>query len=269
MLIIGQVSGKEAFEQKFEISFSGNQLFRTKYLLDQGEKAWIISCQDKYTFSQFHYGMVPFWSKRPVYHYESPVEGSINPGAEKVRKRIIVHPSFRRPIRENRCLVPVDYYITLSESDEAYLVYSSVARTFALAGIYDNWKEDYYQKDFYQGFSLLTLSAPEDFRHVGIQRLPLVLSERSYKRWLNPDMALAEITALMENTLEHELNAYPINRKHLTEKLNSKELCRPTGKLIRQIPQDPGKMAAFLRSFRFMRGATHQQNEQEERIWRE
>lgn len=268
MLIIGQVSGKEDLERKFEIPFQGDQLFRTKYFLDRGEKAWVLSCQDKHVFSRYHYGMVPFWSKKPVHHYQSPIEGTLNPGAEKVKKRIIVHPSFRRPIRENRCLVPADYFITLTEAGEPYLVFSSTTKTFALAGIYDNWKEDYYQKDFYQGFSLLTLEAPEDFKRVGIDRVPLVLSERKYKRWLNADIALAEITALMENSLENELNAYPIKKKYFSEKLNSKELCRPTGEMLRQPPEDPGKMATFLRSFRFTRGATHQGNEQEERVWR-
>lgn len=213
--------------------------------------------------------MVPFWSKKPVYHFESPVEGTFNPEPGHTKKRIIVHPSFRRPIRENRCLVPADYFITLTEMGEPYLVFSSATRTFALAGIYDNWKEDYYQKEFFQGFSLLTVSAPEDFQRIGITRLPLLLPERAYKHWLNPEIALAEITALMENSYENELNAYPVKKKYFTEKLNSKELCQPAGDMLRQKAQDTSKMAALLRSFRFIRGATHQHAGEEEHIWRE
>jgi len=268
MVIIGQVSGKQAFEQKFEIPFPEDQIFREKYYTDRHEKAWILSYQKQFEFACYHYGMVPFWSKQAVYHYESPVEGSLNPGMETSKKRIILHPSYRKPIRESRCLVPVDYFLLLSESGDPYLIFSSATDTFALAGIYDHWKEDYYDKDFYKGFSILTVSAPEDFRNFGITRLPLIIPERKYKRWMNPDVALAEITALMENTTENDLNAYPISKKLFLQKANTKELCRPRGEMLRQLPQDPGKLASFLRSFRFKRGASHNHPEQEERIWR-
>lgn len=268
MVIIGQVSGRQSFERKFEIPFPVDQLFRSKYYLDHKEKAWVVSYERNYAFVQYYYGMVPFWSKKEVLHYESPVEGSLDPNAERTKKRIIVHPSYRRPIRENRCLIPADYFIILNTLEEPFLVFSSLTSTFALAGIYDNWKENYHQKDFYQGFSLLTVAAPEDFREHGIDRLPLIIPERRYKRWLNPDVALAEITALMESTSEDNINAYPVNKKVFLQKMNSKELCRPIGDLIRPLPQDPGKVVAFLRSFRFRRGATHDHTAQDSRIWR-
>ena len=268
MVIIGQVSGKEALEEKFEIPFLEDQVFQGNYYTDRHENAWILTYRKHFEFAHYHYGMVPFWSKSAVYHYESPVEGTLNPGIERTKKRIILHPSYRKPIRENRCLVPVDYFLLLSESGDPYLVFSSVTDTFALAGIFDHWKEDYYDKEYYKGFSILTVSAPEDFRIQGISRIPLIIPERKYKLWLNPEVALAEITSLMENTTDHELNAYPISKKLFLQKANEKEICRPRGEMLRQLPQDPGKLASFLRSFRFKRGTTHKHPFQEERTWR-
>ncbi|MBN1950814.1 MAG: SOS response-associated peptidase family protein [Bacteroidales bacterium] len=268
MVIIGQVSGKQSFEDKFEVSFPEDSIFREQYYISEREKAWVIYHQKNFQFSRFNFGMVPFWSRKEFFHFESPVEGSLNPGSEGQKKRIIVHPSFRRPIRQNRCLVPVNFFYLLSQYGDPYLVFSSLSETFALAAIYDNWKENYYEKDFYQGFSLLTVAAPEDFQRIGIERVPLLVPERNYKRWLNPDAALAEITGLMENTSEQELNAYPVNKQLFLQKTNSTEISKPCGDLLRPLPTDQGKVAAFLRSFRFKRGLSHQGKETEQRIWR-
>ncbi len=257
MLIIGQVSGKETFEQHFELAFNEKQHFQPDYFIERTALAWVISRERTDSFSQFHYGMVPFWSRKPVMHFESPVEGSMNPGAERLKKRIIIHPSYRRPIRENRCIIPADYFITPNEEGEPYLFFSSASKTFALAGIYDNWKENYHQKEFYRGFSILTTPSGDEFRKAGINRFPLVLSERVYKRWLNPGTPLAEITHLLEISGEKKLNGYPVSRVLYREKRNNSEICKPTGALLREEQQDMGKIATFIRSFRFSRGATH------------
>ena len=155
---------------------------------------WAVSCQQARSFTSLHYGMVPFWSREAVYHYESPVEGSENPGTENSKKRIILHPNFRRPIRENRCLIPADYVLVTNEDGNPYLFYLPNQQPLAVAGVYDKWKEDYHQPEFYRGFSVLTETAPEAFQSHGIQRLPLILSERQHKQWLSKETTLAEIT---------------------------------------------------------------------------
>jgi len=267
MIIIGQISGKETLEQKFELAFSDNQHIESNYFIERITKAWVVSNQRNPVFLQFHYGMIPFWSRKPVMHFESPVEGSVNPGAERLKKRIIIHPSYRRPIRESRCLVPADYFIVPNDEGEPYLLFSNASKIFALAGIYDSWKEEYHQEDFYRGFSLLTTPSGEEFRNVGINRLPLILSERVYKRWLNPDTPLAEITRLLEITGEKNLNGYPVSRALYQDRQNSSELCTPAGSMLREPPQDLSKIATFIRSFRFSRGIAHIPKEQEQSSW--
>jgi len=195
--------------------------------------------------------MVPFWSRKALMHFESPVEGSENPGSERLKKRIIIHPSFRRPIRENRCLIPADYIIVPNETGEPYLLSADPGKIFTLAGIYDNWKETYEQREIYQGFSILTIPSGAEFREAGINRLPVVLSERFYKKWLNPDAPLAEITRLMEMTGDKKLNGYPINKSLYLDKCNSSEVCKPVGERIRKGEDDKKKLSGFIRSFRF------------------
>ena len=251
MLIIGQVSGKEIYEQHFELTFSEKQQFQPNYFVDRTSRAWIIINQHKYVFSLFHYGMVPFWLRKAIMHFESPVEGSENPGSERLKKRIIIHPSFRRPIRENRCLIPADYIIVPNETGEPYMLFSDPGKIFTLAGIYDNWKETFDRKEVYQGFSILTIPAGNEFRDAGINRLPVLISDRFYKKWLNPNAPLAEITRLMEITGEKKLNGYPVNRKLYLEKCNNSELCKPTGDKLRKEEEEKGKLTGLIRSFRF------------------
>lgn len=260
MLIIGQVSGKDVYEQQFELSFGRDVPFQSNYFIERLAKAWIITHQNDNVFKQVHYGMIPYWSRKPLVHFESPVEGSENPGSERLKRRIIIHPSYRKPIRENRCLIPVDYVIVPNDEGDPFLLFSDVSKTFALAGIYDNWKEDYYQKEFYQGFSVLTVPSSDDYRKFGINRLPLILTQRLYKRWLNPDTPLAEIIQLMEIPVEKKLNGYPVRRSMYREACNSNEICNPVGNLIRETMQGSSKITDFLHSFHFNQGTPTHQN---------
>lgn len=270
MIIIGQISGRESYEAHFEISFEENQEFKKQYYGNREGEVMVISCKDNRSFTTMNYGLIPFWSHQRVLHFESPIEGSENPGAESFKRRIILHPAFRRPIRETRCLIPVDYIILLNELEEPYLIFSTVSKPFALAGIYDSWKRSYQDIAFYYGFSTLTLPSSESFSKVGIERLPLILSPNEYKLWLNPDAHLTSITSLMQPLNNKEINGYPINRKLFLEAKNSEELCKPIGEFLRQDQkQDIGKIANFLKSFRYKRGLTHPQHEQEKRVWRD
>jgi putative SOS response-associated peptidase YedK len=116
MIIIWQVSESDVLEAHFEISFEKEQAFEKQYRINHQIEAIVITCQNPHTFSTLTYGMVPFWSKDKILHYEAPIDGGQNTGNEpgNIKKRIILHPSFRRPIRETRCLIPVDYFIIQS-----------------------------------------------------------------------------------------------------------------------------------------------------------
>ena len=268
MIIIGQVSGRESYETHFEIAFEKSQIFTPNYFIDRGEKAWIISCMENKVFARMKYGMVPFWSKKRLLHFEAPVEGSDHPDDERIKKRIILHPSYRRPIRDTRCLIPVDYFILLNELSEPYLFFSTESRPFGLAGLYD-LIVGHTGIESYIGFSIITTASVKIASNIGINRFPLVLPVRKYKRWLKPDAHLSEITSLLKPVNDNEVNGYPINRKLFFNKVNSKVLIKSFGDLLRNNDtQDPIEIANFLKSFRYKRGLTHSKNNQDKRMWR-
>jgi putative SOS response-associated peptidase YedK len=271
MIIIGQVSGMPVLEAHFEISFGKGQAIEKQYRIHPKEEVLVITTQDPHTFTTVTYGMVPFWSGEKIVHFEAPVDGGEKNEEPlyKIKKRIILHPSYRRPIRETRCLIPSDYFMVQSSPGEVYLLFSMQNRPFALAGIYDNWKQSGHDKDIYQGFAILTLPSYGKLKELGIERIPLIINPNKYKKWLKKESVLTEITSLMNLPGLKDLNGYPINKKMFQNNSKEREIVRPAGNLIFPAEnQNMGKQTEYLRSFRYQRGLTHHKGGQEERIWR-
>jgi len=270
MLIIGQLSDKKKLEAHFEVSFTEKQECFMKYFVDDEKEINVVTCQQKHNFNVMHYGMSPFWSGQKKLYFEAPVEGEINEYDEPsdLKKRIVLHPSFRRPIRETRCLVPVDYFIIPSEYGEVYLMYYTDSKPFALAGIYDFWKESMKDGLDYRGFAILTVPANEVLRKVGIERMPLILPSRSYSTWLDREAPLVEVTALMNITPAKYINGYPIHRNAFLNKMDSPELYRSTGELLRPENSDLGKIASILKSFRYKNAHIIKSDQSDDRLWR-
>jgi putative SOS response-associated peptidase YedK len=272
MVIIGQLSDKKTMESQFEISFGENQEFINKYYIDREDEIYVITSQQKHNFNILHYGMVPFWSGKKILHFESPVEGEIDEQTEpgNLKKRIIIHPAYRKPIRENRCLIPADYILLPSDYGEIYLIYFTESKPFAIAGIYDTWKESYRDDNEYKGFSMLTVPANEILKKAGISRMPLILNSRMYHKWLDREAPLTDITALMETVPDKSINGYTIHRNSYLNKINSPEIYRSSGELlISDINQDFSKIASVLKAFLYKSGASHGDLNAGDKIWRE
>lgn len=270
MLIIGQLSDKQILESHFEISFGEKQECFKKYFVDGESEINVVTCQQKHNFSVMHYGMSPFWSGQKNLYFEAPVEGEINEYDEpaNLKRRIILHPAFRKPIRENRCLIPTNYFIIPSEFGEVYLFYYTESKPFALAGIYDSWKNSIRDGLDYRGFAVLTTPANDMLRKIGISRMPLILPARSYTTWLDREAPLVEITALMNITSGKYVNGYPIHRNSYLNKTDNPEIYRSSGELIHPENQDVGKIASVLKSFRYKNVHAQRNELPGERLWR-
>jgi putative SOS response-associated peptidase YedK len=271
MIIIGQISDKKLLETQFEISFNENQEFVKKYFTDKEDEVFVITSQQRLQFNMLQYGMIPFWSGKKVLHFEAPVEGEIDLQSEpgNLKKRIIIHPAYRKPIRENRCLIPADYIIIPSEYGEVYLIYFTESKPFAIAGIYDTWKESYLDGNEYRGFSMLTVPSSELLVKAGINRMPLFLSPRVYNKWLDREAPLTEITSLMDTIPDKYINGYPIHRNSYLNKINSPDIYRSSGEFLNSTEhQDYSKFASVLNAFRYKSGSSHGNLNSGNRIWR-
>ena len=259
MLIIGQISVKEALEAHFGISFTEKQQYHPDYYIDQQKEAVVITSKKKQVFSFMNYGMIPFWSRHFLLHCEAPVEGegvlSVN---NILKKRIVLHPSFRRPIRETRCLIPADYLLVPTREGNIYMIYSTSGTPFALAGVYDTWKESFRDEVSYEGFSVLTVPGNEILKLKNIENAPLILSPDDYKTWLNCDLPLTEITSLMKVPSRESINGHPVKRELFIDKVATPELLNANGDmLIPNYDPDNGRFTAMLKNLILRRGSVH------------
>jgi putative SOS response-associated peptidase YedK len=125
------------------------------------------------------WGLVPAWAKD-----ESIGSRMINARAEGIE----VKPSFKRPPRVQRCLLPASAFFEWQGTKGAKIKYR-IARPdgemFGLAGLYDVWKSP-------GGHELTTCTIitcqPNSVLAPIHNRMPVIVLPDDEEEWLNPDM---------------------------------------------------------------------------------
>jgi putative SOS response-associated peptidase YedK len=232
MIIIGQVANMEevegAFEvvNKFEIEPSKN------YALYPEDQMCTITSKDCHSLVQASYGLVPFWATTFKASFEAPVEGKRSNSDDPILKKgIINEPYFRKPIRETRAIIPVDYFI-LSEQEKAMLFFTE-SRPFAIGGVVDYWKPSILEKKLHAGIAILTMPAQGIFKDCGFERQPMIIENKGWKHWLK-DIALTEITNMIDYFPDKRINGFPVDNALIQSGKNDKSVIEPHGNFIRE-----------------------------------
>ena len=127
------------------------------------------------------WGLIPYWLRRPE-DVVTVRNQTVNARAET----IFENASFRVPIRQRRCLVPV-------------------------SGFYDRW---YCRATaaWTTTFSIITTEANPLMRYVNNAngRMPVILRPDDESRWLSPALSDAQIAALLKSYPEQELHSEPV-----------------------------------------------------------
>ncbi|NIH87342.1 SOS response-associated peptidase [Amycolatopsis granulosa] len=127
------------------------------------------------------WGLVPFWAKDI-----SVGNRMINTRAETASEK----PAFKKPLARRRCLVPADGWFEwrrTGKQKEPFFMTRPDGRSLSLAGIWDTWR-DPKNPDEPQliTFSIITTNAAGRLTEVH-DRMPLVIDERNWADWLDPD----------------------------------------------------------------------------------
>ena len=163
------------------------------------------------------WGLVPFFTKQL-----SDVKGisTINAKAETIE----TSPTFRRPFKMRRCLVPADGYYEWLRVDEKtkqpYAFKMKDDAPFAFAGLWDAWKAS--DGSWLQSFSIITTDANELAARVH-SRMPVILHPKDYERWLERDSERAPVDLLRPFETE-AMAAAPCNPKVGNAKNNGPEM---------------------------------------------
>jgi putative SOS response-associated peptidase YedK len=231
------VSSVEVIEKRFNVtadtSASGLQ---PNFNLGPGSIAPVITNTEPNTLQLFRFGMTPSWAKKQMYLFNARAEGDGNAENDpdyKGGKGIISKPSFRKPIRSQRCLVIADAFIegtTAQGLDQPFVVYIKSGRPFAMAGIWDTWMNPETGVQVHS-FAIITVPPNSVLQRLPHHRSPVVLRRNDELRWLRAEH-LNDVTALLEPYPAEDMNAYPISPRIKNPRNNAAELLQPVGERV-------------------------------------
>ncbi|MEQ8909546.1 MAG: SOS response-associated peptidase [Vicingaceae bacterium] len=227
------ISTVEEYEKKFQAT--AKIPWQANYNVAAGQKAPVITAEKPQEIQAYYFGFTPSWSKKRTWVINARSEGDHNKENDPNftgSKGILKKPFFRKAIRSQRCLVLADAFIegtTKEKLQKPYLVYMrNKNRPFALAGIYDEWVNQ-ESGEVFPTFAIITCPPNALLQKIPHHRMPVVVPEGQYRRYLNPETDLSEITAMLSPFPAKEMNAYPIDSAISKVKTNQKEALQPIG----------------------------------------
>ncbi|MDO9510743.1 MAG: SOS response-associated peptidase [Bacteroidales bacterium] len=225
----------EAIEKRFQVEALADFPLEPNYNVAPGQYTAIISSAEPRKLQLMRFGLTPFWAKKDMLIINARAEGDHNKENRadfSGAKGIIEKPSFRKPIRSQRCLVIADAFIegtTNEKLSKPYLVYlRNKVRPFAMAGIYDTWIHPVSGLEI-SSFAIVTTTANSLMQKIPHHRSPVILSPSSEKKWLNTDAPLSDITRLLKPYDAELMNAYPIAATIKSPSATGPSLIQPTG----------------------------------------
>lgn len=172
----------------------------------------------------YTWGLVPFWIKAKG-NRETDRKEAVE-RANSIRKRtynaraetLFELPSFRTPIRHNRCIIPSTGYFEYHHQPDGtttpYYIYLKNEPVFSMAGIFDSWLNPQTGKEEYT-FSMITTEANDltgEIHNGGKNphRMPLILPREKEETWLKPSLSETEIKSFLKTFPSNDMDAYVV-----------------------------------------------------------
>ncbi|MCW2538794.1 MAG: hypothetical protein JWN95_519 [Frankiales bacterium] len=171
------------------------------------------------------WGLVPSWAKDL-----SVGNRMFNARAESVPEK----PAFKRAFAKRRCLVPADgWYEWVRASDDAgkprkqpFFMTPPDGSSVAFAGLYEFWKaaDTDADSDLLLSMTILTVPAQGELSEIH-DRMPLVLAEPDWARWLAPDLdGPVELLTPVDEAARDALELRPVSAQVNTVQNDSADL---------------------------------------------
>ena len=157
--------------------------------------------QGKRELARLQWGLIPSWTKE-----ERGANKPINARAETVSSK----PSFREAFRERRALIPASGYYEWQQAGgkkQPYYIHGRDGRLLSLGGIWERWEQGGVVRET---FAVITTAAQGRMAKLH-NRMPLILPEPAFERWLAGDTEPAELQELLQPFPEVGLDAYPVS----------------------------------------------------------
>ncbi len=166
------------------------------------------------TLEYMRWGLIPHWSREGLKGHSF-----INARAEDIE----VKPSFRKAVREQRCLVPASgfYEWQRSNGKMPYYIFLPGAPLFAFAGIFDVWKDE--KGGEIRTFAIITTAANKVVGAIH-DRMPVILRPEEEKAWLDLATPLMDVLKLLKPYPDGEMEMKPVSPRVNSPRNNSPDL---------------------------------------------
>lgn len=154
---------------------------RVRYNGAPSQDFWVIRRHPEtgeYRKGRLIWGLIPHWVKEP-----DGGRKPINARSETIAKL----PSFRSAYAKRRCIVPVSNFFEWRKSKPPKVPYAIGMKDgspFGFAGLWESWAHP-ETGELVRTFCILTCPANDLIATIH-DRMPVILSPRSYDRWLSP-----------------------------------------------------------------------------------
>lgn len=225
-------------ERRFNVKAPEGFEYRPSYNIAPGSQAVVITNENPRMLDILRFGMTPFWAKKQLLLINARAEGDHNQDDNpnySGTKGIITKPSFRKPIRSQRCLVLADCFIegtTKEKLSKPFVVYLKEGeRPFAFAGIWDTWVNP-DTDEIIRSFAIITTVSNELLQKIPHHRSPVILKRSLEQAWINNDIPLSDVTGMLRPYPSELMNAFPIDPAIKNPRANGPQLLNPIGQRL-------------------------------------
>lgn len=191
-----------------------------RYNIAPTQPVAVVPNDGKNRLDFFVWGLVPSWAKDPGIGNRL-----INARAETLMEK----PSFRNAFRRRRCLILADGFYEWRKGASGktpMFIQMEDGKPFAFAGLWEFWKSP-------DGSEILSCTIittePNDLMAPIHNRMPVILPESAYARWLESGEGEAgQLVELLKPYTASPMRAYPVSPLVNNPKNDLPELISPT-----------------------------------------
>ncbi|MBD3425894.1 MAG: hypothetical protein GF409_01530 [Candidatus Omnitrophica bacterium] len=208
-------TGKKKLAKRFKVRKMSRDL-KPRYNIAPSQKIAVISNKSPEEITHMRWGLVPHWTKEIDARYSM-----INARAESILKK----PSYKGPIRNNRCLVIGDSFYEWKSTPSGkvpYRIELEDGSLFSFAGIWDKWTSD---GEKVYSCAIITTS-PNALMGEIHQRMPVILPEDGEHAYLDSNTSLENVIGLLR-PFEGSMRAHEVSRLVNSPQNDQEEVTRP------------------------------------------
>ena len=192
----------------------------TNYNMAPTQQGPVITDREPGQLAQFRWGLVPFWAK------------DLKIGTRMINARregIEDKASFRKPIREKRCLVLADSFYEWKReggSKTPFRILPADDGLLVMAGIWESWSPP-DGGDTVHTYSIITGAPNAEMRPIH-DRMPMLLSDgEQQSAWLDRGSDIKDVLALLNTPSDGTLRTYAVSQQVGNVRNNGPQLHQP------------------------------------------